>query len=215
VTITFLWQRILLYFATAAVLAACATGPQITKIQEVSRSADTPYRKILVIGLFSSFGSRKKFEKQVVTQLSERGTDAVASTSMMDTKTPVTRQTFLAMVDEIDADAVLVTQIADAESKTAMKDMSPQATYNVRPTYYYNVWDVELTEYKEPQNIEVKSSLILATQLFSVLNQESVWAIESKIKVVQEGDPGRNYTYYLDEARAIAAHLSSDGLIAP
>jgi hypothetical protein len=49
-------------------------------------------QKILVITLFSSFDSRRYLEDEVVRHLAELGTDAVASTSMMNTKTPVTRR---------------------------------------------------------------------------------------------------------------------------
>ncbi len=213
-TLKFIWQRTPLLFGIAAALGACATGPQITRTQEVSESADTPYQKILVITLLSSFDSRRYLEDEVVLQLSKLGTDAVASTSMMNTRTPVTRETFLAMVEEIDADAVLVTQLASLESKGTMKDMNPQATRNFRPTYYYNVWSVELEEYVEPQAAEFKHSLVLATQLYSALNREVVWAIESKSRIVQGFDQVNNYSIIVDEANAIATYLSRDGLIA-
>ena len=213
-TLTYFWQRKLLFFGTAFALAACSTGPQITRIQDVSESADAPYQNILVIALFPEFDTRRRLEKEVVEGLSELGTDAVASTSLMDSNTPVTRQIFLAMVDTLDADAALVTQAVDIESKTVAKDSSPEATYNVRPTYYYNVWDVRVTEYVEPQRIEVKSSLVLATQLYSVLTQKSVWAIESKSEIVEKGCAGCDYMVFVDEAEAIAHHLLRDGLIA-
>ncbi len=215
VMLKFIWQRTPLFFGIAIILGACATGPQITRTQEVSESADMPYQKLLVITLLSSFDSRRYLEDEVVLQLSKLGTDAVASTSMMNTRTPVTRQTFLAMVEEIDADAVLVTQLASLESKGTMKDMNPQATHNFRPTYYYNVWSVELEEYIEPQAAEFEYSLVLATQLYSALNREVVWAIESKSRIVQDFDRMGDYSFIVDEAKAIATYLSRDGLIAP
>ena len=214
VTLKYFWQRTSLVLGIAVALAACSMGPQITRTQDVSESADTPYRKILVITLLSSFDSRRYLEDEVVRQLSELGTDAVASTSMMNTKTPVTRQTFMAMVEKIGADAVLVTQLVSLESKGTVKDMRPEATYNFRPTYYYNVWSVELSEYVEPQSMEFKHSLVLATQLYSVLNREAVWAIESKSKIIQDFDQMKGYSVIVDEAKAIATHLSRDGLLA-
>ena len=213
--LTFFLQRTLLFFGAACSLAACSIGSRITTTQDVSESADTPYRNILVIALFSKFDSRRRLEKAVVNELSERGTHAVASTSLMDTKTPVTRQTFVAMLDELDSDAVLVTQLVDIKSKATMTESaSPEATLKVRPTYYFNVWEVELTEYMEPQSLEVKSSFVLATQLYSVLNQEAVWAIESKSKIVQTGGPEANYLVYLDEGKAMVKQLWRDRLIA-
>ncbi len=213
-TLSFFRQRVLLFFGIAFALGACSTGPQITRTQDVSESADTPYKKILVITLLSSFDSRRYLEDEVVLRLAKLGTDAVASTSMMNTKTPVTRSTFMAMVEKIDADAVLVTQLVNLESEGTMKNMRPEATYNFRPTYYYNVWSVDLEEYIEPQSVEFKHSLVLATQLYSVVNREAVWAIESKSKIVMNQEQVRDYAIIVNEANAIATHLSRDGLIA-
>lgn len=211
----FFWQKALPSFGFAVLLSACASGPQITRVQDVSESADTPYEKVLVIALFSSFDTRRYLEKEVVRKLSSLGTDAVASTTMMDSRTPVTRQTFGAMVGKVGADAVLVTQLVSLKSEGTVKDMNPQSTHIFRPTYYYNVWSVELTEYVEPQSVDFEHSLVLATQLYSVRNQDTVWAIESRTRIVQDVDQLGDYSVYVNEAEAIATHLSSDGLIAP
>jgi len=205
----------LLVTGLAVALSACASGPQITTVQELQQSADAPYDNILVVSLFESFDTRRYLEKEIVKQLSERGIKGVASTSLMDTKTPVTRQTFMDMVETLDSDAVLVTQLVNLESEGTLKDMNPQATRNIRPTYYYNVWSYELTEYVEPQRLELKHSLVLATQLYSVASQEAIWAIEAKTKIVQDFDQQSGYSVIVDEAKAITSHLARDGLIAP
>jgi hypothetical protein len=119
------------------------------------------------------------------------------------------------MVESLGSDAVLVTQMVSLESKGKMKDMNPRATRNIRSTYYYNVWSYELTEYVEPQRLELKHSLVLATQLYSVLNKEAVWAIEANTRIVQDFDQQGGYSVIVDEAKAIASHLARDGLIAP
>ena len=203
----------LLLVAVAVTLGACASAPRVTTVQPVSESADTPYRNVLVVSLFKSFDMRRYLEKELVTQLEEKGIRAVASTSMMDTRTPVTRQTFLAMVDSLDSDAVLVTQLVSLESAARMKDMNPESTYNFRPTYYYNVWSVELEEYVAPQTLNLKNSLVLATQLFAVSNKESVWGIELESRFARDFDQGPDYSLIVDEAKAIAGQLSRAGLI--
>ncbi len=213
-SLKFFWSRTLLLFGIAAILGACASGPQVTKTLDVVESADAPYQKFLVITLLSSFDSRRYLEDEVVKQLSELGSDAVASTSMMNSRTPVTRQTFLAMVDKIGADAVLVTQLASLKSKGTVKDMNPEATINIRPTYYYNVWTVEQTEYVEPQAVDFEHSLVLTTQLYSVLKKESVWAIESRTRIKVNFDDMANYSVIVNEAKAITSHLSTDRLLA-
>jgi len=205
----------LLIIGLVVALSACASGPQITTVQELQESADAPYDNILVVALFESFDGRRYLEKEVVNQLSARGVKAVASTTLMNTRTPVTRETFLAMVEDLNSDAVLVTHLVSLNTGAKMQDMNPQSTYNFRPTYYYNVWSVELTEYVEPQSMELSHALVLATQLYSVANKEPVWAIESKSKIIQDYDHRQDYSVFVNEAEAISSHMSRDGLLAP
>lgn len=211
---TLVRPRALLLFGMVAALAACSTGPQITRTQEVPETADTPYKNILVITLLSKFDSRRYLEQEVVSRLSALGTTAVASTSMMNTKTPMIRDTFMKMVENIDADAVLVTQLSSLRSEGTVVDMSPEATLNLRPTAYWNVFSVDLTEYVEPQAVEFEHSLVLLTELHSVRTQETVWGIESKSEFTVGFDQAKDYSIIINEAEAIARYLSRDGLLA-
>jgi len=207
------WQRAMCVFAISVALAACSTGPQVTTTQKFAESTNAPYENLLVIFLADKFDSRRYLETEVVKKLTENGTQAVASTSLMDSRTPKTRHTFLAMVEKTGVDAVLVTQIANLQSEATVVDMNPEATYNFRPTYYYNVWSVDLQEYKEPQAVDFEHSLALATQLYSVSSKDVVWAIESHSNIKQAFDQGPDYSIYIDEAKAIASSLRKDGLI--
>jgi len=211
---TIVRPRVLLLFGMVVALAACSTGPQVTRTQEVPESADTPYEKVLVITLLSKFDSRRYLEQEVVSRLSALGTSAVASTSMMNTKTPMIRDTFIQMVEKIDADAVLITQLSSLRSEATVVDMSPEATLNLRPTGYWNVFSVDLTEYVEPQAVDFEHSLVLLTELYSVRTQETVWGIESKSKFNVGFDQFKDYSIIVNEAEAIAKYLSRDGLIA-
>jgi len=64
----------------------------------------------------------------MVKHMAELGVDGVASTSMMNSKTPLIRDTFVAMIDKIDADALLVTHLASLETSGKVKGMRPEAT---------------------------------------------------------------------------------------
>lgn len=207
------WRR-LQALVVAVVLGACSAGPQVTRIQEVAESADTPYRNILVVTLLSSFDSRRYLEDEVVAQLAGLGTNAVASTSMMNTRTPVTRATFVKMVENIDADAVLLMQLVSLQSAGSYVDMNPESTVNLRPTAYWNVFSVDTTEYVEPQAIEFEHSLVLQTELYSVKTQAPVWGIRSSSKYSMGFDRAKDYSIVRNEAEAIAKYLSRDRLIA-
>jgi hypothetical protein len=206
------FKNLLLLLAITA-LSACA-GQQITRVQELSDSADAPYKNVLVISLFELFDSRRYLEQEIVRELSARGINAVASTSMMDSRTPVTRETFLAMVDEHESDAVIVTTLMSLNSKSRVLDASPEATYNIRPTYYFNVWSVDLDEYVGPQDLEQTHTFVLSTQVYSASTKEPVWAIESKTSITRDHQNRGDTTIFADEAKAIANHLSRDHLLA-
>lgn len=213
VTSKYSWHRILFFSWASIALTACTTATLVTRTQEIPENVDAPYHKILVVALFEAFDPRAYLEKEVVLKLAELGTDAVASTTMMNSRTPVTRATFLAMVDEIGADAVLVTQLSSLQTKATVKDMRPESTWNIRPTYYYNVFSVELTEYTEPQGIELEHDLVLTTELFSVNQREGVWAIQARSKIVFDTEQTSDYTIYVKEAKAIGTSLLHDKMI--
>ena len=200
--------------STLLVLCACA-GTQVTRVQPLADTADAPYDNVLIIALFKSFDARRYLEKDIVKQLEARGVKAVASTSMMDSRTPATRETFLTMVDSLKSDSVLVTQLVNLKTQAKMKDASPVSTYNIRPTYYFNVWSVELKEYVEPQSLQLTHELVLATQLYSVAQQEPVWAIELKTDISMDYDQRGDLSVITEEAKAITSYLSRDGLLAP
>ncbi len=194
-------------------LAACSSTPQVSSVETRDKPVDAPYDKVLIIALFKSFDGRRYLEKEIVKILAARGVNAVASTSLMDTRTPATRATFLAMVEELESDAVLVTQLASLDTKAKMKDMNPEVSYNVRPTWYYNVWSVDQTEYVEPQQMQLKHELVLATQLYSTKTREPVWAIEAKSKFKVNYDQYNDYSIFVTEAKAITGRLVRDGMV--
>jgi len=88
-----------LVILTAAFLLSACAGPQVTRVQNLSDTADAPYQKVLVVSLFELFDTRRYLEDALVKELEEKGIAAVASTSLMiarpRNKTPDPRQPVL------------------------------------------------------------------------------------------------------------------------
>ncbi len=208
-------QRAAIYAALmlSVFASGCATIPRVEVKQEFKKSDEAPYQTILVVALFDSFDARRYLETEIVDHLAEQGATGVASTSMMRPSTPLTRQTFIDMIDEIGADALLLTQLAALRSEMSEQDASPQATYNYWPTYYWNVWGVELTEYVEPPRVLIEHDLVLATQAFSVAERAPVWGIESRSEFIEVQEDGLDYRVFVREANAIVRSLKRDSLI--
>ena len=56
----------MLLLGVTVVLTTSYARPRITRTQDVSESADIPYKNILIIALFSKFDSRRRLEQAVV-----------------------------------------------------------------------------------------------------------------------------------------------------
>lgn len=117
------------------------------------------------------------------------------------------------MVEEQGSDAVLVSQLISLESTAKENSARPESTYIVRPTYYWNVWNVELTEFVEPPFLTQTHNIRLASQLYSASSREAVWAIESRSKIVTQRETRGDTSFINDEARAIVRQMASDGLL--
>jgi hypothetical protein len=206
-------KKPVLLVCVAVFLAAC-TAPSVTKVQTLSETADAPYDNVLVVTLFESFDIRRYFEGEIVKQLENKGVKAVASTSMMNTKTPVNKETVLAIVDKTGSDSVLVTQLVSLETASKVREANPESTYNVRPTHYYNVWNVELTEYEAPPGLELKHTYTMAIEMFSVSTVSPVWAIETTSKLSRDINQNTSGTTAEDEAKGIVNAMWRDGLLA-
>ena len=209
----FVSLKALAMLGLSLLVVSCGSTPHVEVKQQLEASADAPYEKILVVALFDSFDARRYLETEIVQAIKKEGAVAIASTTMMKTTTPIVRQTFIDMIDETGADALLLTQLTALDTDVSEQDASPQATYNYWPTYYWNVWSVELTEYVEPPRVLIERSLVLATQAFSVAEREPVWTMESKSQFVEVQEDGLDYNIFIEEANAIVKRMSRDGLI--
>lgn len=199
--------------AVAAFAAGCASKPQVTSSQTAATAAGAPYEKILVITLFDSFDVRRYLEREIVKQLEQHGAEGVAMTSMSDTRTIINRDTVIDRVAQSGADAVLVTQLVSFESTGKARDARPEATVIFRPTYYYNVWSVEQTEYVEPPYVQFTDEISLASELYSAESREQVWSVSTDWTIKEQLQPGTDYSLFIEEAKAIVGAVRRDGLI--
>ena len=205
-------KAVLQYFFVTVLLTACAGSPSVTRTQDVD-TADAPYDRILVAVLFKDFDYRRFLEKEIVNAFAKKGVDAVAMTSMTDTRTVLNRATVVDRIGQAGADAVLVTQLVDLNTRSKVKDARPKATYNYWPTYWYNVFEVELTEYVEPSYTRFTDSVTLSAAIYSVASEERVWAIETDWTVSQDMEFGMDYSVIVDEAEAIVAAARRDKMV--
>lgn len=208
------WLKLMAVVVSMGLAGGCATGPKVSTSGALPAESDGPYKNVLVLVLFSKFDTRRYVEDEIVKDLAANGIKAVASTSMMTTKTPLTREFIVETMTELGSDGLLLTQLADLETTGKIIDMSPQATYNIRPTYYVNVFTVDLTEYIEPQDVRITHKLSTSSDLYSFATKEKVWGMVTHSKIKENVDHMRDFSIIVREADAISAALLRDAVVA-
>jgi hypothetical protein len=193
--------------------AGCASKPQVITTKEIT-AADAPYRNVLVIALFESFDVRRYLEKEILADLAAAGVEATAMTSMTDTRTIINRDTVIDRAERTNADGVLVIQLISLETTGKQKDANPDATYIFRPTYYYNVWSVDLTEYVEPPYMQFTDQLALSSEMYSAQSAERAWSIRSDWTIKEQLQPGTDYKLFTETAKSIVDAALDDKVVA-
>ncbi len=201
---------------SVALHSGCANTAYVSTVQPLADAADVPYKKILVLAVFDSFETRSLAERAMVNDIKKTDTDAVAATAEMLTTTPLNAETLRNMIAKTGADAILVTQVLQlSDSTSKVKNRSPEASWKVRPTYYFNVWEVRLNEYMEPPFLETEAKILLLTELFETSSQELVWVAESKAKIVKDMSRPGYYPVVSSAAEKIARQMQDDGIMSP
>lgn len=206
-------QKSIIIFLLIFLGSGCAVPPKATITQEVLATADVPYKNTLVLVLFSKFDTRRYLEDEIVKHLDAQGIKAVASTSMMTTKTPLTRNFILETMTELGSDSLLLTQLASLETTGKVKNMNPEVTYNVRPTYYVNVFSVDQEELIEPQTVRFTHYLSTSSDLYSFATKEKIWGMITYSKIKQNVDNMREYSVFVAEANAIVNSMLDDAVV--
>jgi hypothetical protein len=163
--------------AIAMLLSACVS----TQLNAVWK--DPAYQahpaKIMVIGVAKIPLNRRIFEDEFVLQLKARGTEAIASYTVLPDKLQDDREAIAAKVKELGADTVLITRMV---SSRVVQTYVPGTTYFPPP--YYGSWP-EYYGYGyqymyTPGYIAEDEYAVIETNLYEAKTDKLVWAASSE-----------------------------------
>jgi hypothetical protein len=125
--------------------------------------------KVLVVGVSKNPTQRRLFEDALVAQLKARGTDAVASYTIIPTEEMSDKAAVESKIKTMEVDTILVTKLV---AKKTEKVSSAPAPYP--PTYYYRGWyDYYSRSYGDEYEYEVTS---LETNLYETETGKLIWS---------------------------------------
>ena len=158
-------------------VSACATT-QINAVWKDPAYQARPSR-IMVIGVAKNPLNRRLFESEFVRQIRARGTEAIASYTVLSDKQQDDQLAIAAKVKELNADAVLITRLV---SKKTVKMYVPGSVYY--PPLYYGTWpDYYGYGYRyiySPGYVSESEYAIIETNLYEAANDKLVWAASSE-----------------------------------
>lgn len=161
----------------AALVTSCATT-QINAIWKDPSYQSRP-AKIMVIGVAKNPLNRRLFEDEFVMQLKARGTEAIASYTVIPDSQQDDHVAIAAKVKELEADTVLVTRLV---SKKTEHVYVPGTVYYPPP--YYGTWpDYYGYGYRyiySPGYIAENEYAVIETNLYETRNDKLVWAASSE-----------------------------------
>jgi hypothetical protein len=161
----------------AMLLAACATT-QVTSVWKDPSYHARPAR-IMVIGVARNPINRRLFEDEFVAQIKARGTEAIASYTVLPDKLQDDSDAIAAKVKELGADTILITRLV---SKKLVQTYVPPTPYFPPP--YYGSWPqyygYGYRYMYTPGYIAEDEYAVIETNLYEAKSDKLVWAASSE-----------------------------------
>jgi hypothetical protein len=161
----------------ALLVTACATT-QINAIWKDPSYQSRPAR-VMIIGVAKNPLNRRLFEDEFAVQLKDRGTEGIASYTVLPDKQQDDQAAIAAKVKELKADAVLITRLV---SKKTVQSYVPGTVYFPPP--YYGTWpDYYGYGYRylySPGYITESQYAVMETNLYETRHDKLVWSASSE-----------------------------------
>ena len=159
-------------------IGACSTSTRVAKTFEDPDYDDASFGNFLIIGVAGDYDGRAQFERTLVSRLKNQGATASAYHSIVDGNKPLARDVVIDVIREHGFDAVLVTRLISQQADVSVSSGSSEAkatTKGGRPIDFFR-YDYDVLN--EPDTINVTTTVVLKTELFSAADEKMIWSIE-------------------------------------
>jgi hypothetical protein len=160
-----------------AALTSCTAGTQLTSSWAEPTAAGKTYQKYVVVGATDRAPTRHRYEDAFVTALHQRGLTAVASYSVAGDGR-LDKDAAAAKLQEIGADAVIVTRLVDQESY--QEYYPPTYSTVAAPSAYYGGWYGYYSlgySYQTSPGYTVENKVFrIETNVYDVKNEKLLWS---------------------------------------
>lgn len=163
----------ILALVVTVAIAGCATSNDATSEPE-------KFDNLLVIGVAGSWDSRAQFERAVVSGLKAEGLKARSWNALVTSGKVPSRDEVLALANEHEFDAVVVTRVLDTERDIEMRSGVTGAKIRRKESGFMKLFRYDYEEYREPVELTVNTEVDLVTELYSLATEDMVWSTETR-----------------------------------
>lgn len=188
--------------AASWLLMACATARQPDEVWMDPSYHSLP-KKIMVVGVSRKPVNRRIFEDEFVRQITDHGTGAVASYTVLPDELQSNHEAIAGKVKETGADAVLITRVAGRKTvKTYVPGtFFPPPYYGTLPDYYGYGYNAMYS----PGFVAEDEIAVIETNLYDASSNKLIWA--SSTEVVSRGSSQERINRYIGIVmKSLVAH---------
>ena len=189
------------------IVSACSTSPRVTKIY-TDETFVGPLDNLLIVGIHENRTMRARFERSISEAVIERGGNARAISAEIDAAVVLDEATVRQVARDIAADGVLVTRLKSIEAELEVLEGRTEMRVDRKDERLADFFRYDYTDIKDPDEINVRQTVVLSTDLYSRADGKKVWSIESTSFERVDVDDILD-----DEVKAIVGQLGKDRLI--
>jgi hypothetical protein len=163
--------RIFLLLAAVLLAGACASTSLVNQWKSPDFSGP-PLRKVLVVGVSTQPSLRRVFEDEFAASLRTAGVQAVQSYTVITQDGQADQAVLEKAVQDVEADAVLVTRLVRREQQT----WTTPGYYRAPAMGFYGWYSAAWIGYYEPPSVYTYDVVTVDTSLYSPPQSKLLWS---------------------------------------
>ena len=189
-------------------IGACASTATTSSMSGNKDTRKSSFNHFLVIGVAGDYTARAQFERTLASAIRKEGVTATAYYAVVRGNVPLSRDLMIETARTLGVDAVLVTRVASQEVDAEVKSGNTETVAAAKGGSFLNSFRYDYDELNTPATIDITSSVVLTTELFSAAEEKMIWSIETKESNVE------NVGELIDSASdSITRRLKRDRLV--
>jgi hypothetical protein len=206
-----IFPKVASLFIAALFLSSCAATTLVDSWRDPGLTGQK-FHKLLVISIGKKGSNRRIYEGILVSELNQRGVDAVPGHKLLKSDEKVGQQILEKAVKEAGAEAVLTLQTTKVEQQTTVQPGYAAPYPGYWSPAYFPSWNLYgyygSSMYYEPPYLSTYEVATILVSLFDGQNGKLLWAAN-----IQTTEPAQDISVGKDLARIVIDSLIGNGLI--